>query len=96
MYFTLIYISCFLCFTRVYNPESGKLVQTNIGHSDSVRSIVHIPERNQYVSGSWDGTLRVWNAYSPIKRKKKQNKSDLQQRGDIQATYIVEEEDDVM
>ncbi|PIK45764.1 hypothetical protein BSL78_17369 [Apostichopus japonicus] len=35
---------------KVYNPETGKLVQTNIGHSDSVRSIVHIPERHQYVS----------------------------------------------
>ncbi|XP_071842800.1 uncharacterized protein [Apostichopus japonicus] len=80
---------------KVYNPETGKLVQTNIGHSDSVRSIVHIPERHQYVSGSWDGTLRVWNAYQRVQRKKKAAKSDVHERGD-KPTYIVDDEGDTM
>ena len=32
---------------RVYDPEFYRLVQSNLGHVDSVRSIIHIPERNQ-------------------------------------------------
>ncbi|KAK2566790.1 putative U3 small nucleolar RNA-associated protein 13 [Acropora cervicornis] len=48
---------------RVYDPETKKIVQKNLGHTDSVRSIVHIPERSQYVSASWDKTVRIWNAY---------------------------------
>ncbi|XP_038651245.1 uncharacterized protein LOC119965065 [Scyliorhinus canicula] len=48
---------------RVYDPESFVQVQRNIGHTDSIRSIIHIPERMQYVTASWDRTLRVWNAY---------------------------------
>ncbi|XP_067899004.1 uncharacterized protein [Heterodontus francisci] len=48
---------------RVYDPESFVQVQRNIGHTDSIRSIIHIPERTQYVTASWDYSLRVWNAY---------------------------------
>lgn len=32
---------------RVYDPENYRLVQTNEGHTDSVRTIMHITERNQ-------------------------------------------------
>ncbi|XP_043559934.1 uncharacterized protein LOC122556802 isoform X2 [Chiloscyllium plagiosum] len=48
---------------RVYDPESFTQVQRNIGHTDSIRSIIHIPERSQYVTASWDRTLRIWNSY---------------------------------
>ncbi|KAJ3015428.1 hypothetical protein HKX48_004593 [Thoreauomyces humboldtii] len=49
---------------RVFDPDKkDELVQTNIGHTDEVRCIIHIPVRNQYVSASWDNTVRVWNAY---------------------------------
>ncbi|GCC21546.1 hypothetical protein chiPu_0020018 [Chiloscyllium punctatum] len=48
---------------RVYDPESFTQVQRNIGHMDSIRSIIHIPERSQYVTASWDRTLRIWNSY---------------------------------
>ena len=34
-------------FPRVYDPESRKIVQKNLGHNDSVRCIIHIPERSQ-------------------------------------------------
>ena len=38
----------FFCFiSRVYDPETRKIVQKNLGHSDSVRCIIHIPERSQ-------------------------------------------------
>lgn len=35
-----------------------------MGHSDAVRCILHIPQRRQYITASWDKTLRVWAAYS--------------------------------
>jgi WD40 repeat protein len=48
---------------KMYN-RSLELVQVSRGHSDVIRSIIHIPDRKQYVSSSWDGTVRVWRAYS--------------------------------
>ncbi|CAH3158443.1 unnamed protein product [Porites lobata] len=54
---------------RVYDPESRKIVQKNLGHNDSVRCIIHIPERSQYVSASWDKTVRIWNAYKKSRKK---------------------------
>ena len=47
---------------RVYEILEYKCVQTNAGHTDQIRSIIHLPEpRNQYVSCGWDRTLRIWN-----------------------------------
>lgn len=45
-------------------PWQFTQVQQNVGHSDAVRCILHIPERRQYITASWDRTLRVWAAYS--------------------------------
>ncbi|KAL8562628.1 hypothetical protein ACOMHN_011200 [Nucella lapillus] len=61
---------------RVYDPEFYRLVQSNLGHADSVRSIIHIPERNQYVSCSWDNTIRVWNAWKMPRGKRTAAKTD--------------------
>ncbi|KAL5004688.1 hypothetical protein ScPMuIL_018144 [Solemya velum] len=57
-------------FISVYDPELYRLVQSNVGHTDSVRSIIHIPERNQYISCSWDKSIRVWNAWKTPRRRK--------------------------
>ncbi|XP_067851984.1 uncharacterized WD repeat-containing protein alr3466-like [Heptranchias perlo] len=54
---------------RVYDPESFVQVQRNVGHTDSIRSIIHVPERTQYITASWDHTLRVWNAYIKLPPK---------------------------
>ncbi|XP_051870391.1 uncharacterized protein LOC127569629 [Pristis pectinata] len=56
----------------VYDPETFIQVQRNIGHTDSIRSIIHIPERTQYITASWDHTLRVWNAYVKLTPKTKE------------------------
>ncbi|PVD20095.1 hypothetical protein C0Q70_20589 [Pomacea canaliculata] len=55
---------------KVYEAQTYQLVQTNKGHTDSVRSIIHIPERDQYVSCSWDKTIRIWNSYKQPRWKK--------------------------
>ena len=45
-------------------PYSFTQVQQNVGHSDAIKCILHIPERRQYITASWDKTLRVWTAYA--------------------------------
>ncbi|XP_073507270.1 uncharacterized protein [Phyllobates terribilis] len=48
---------------RVYDPDTLLLVQCNVGHTDLIRCIVHVPETKQYASISWDKTVRLWKAY---------------------------------
>jgi len=35
----------YLC--RIYEPDHFRVVQTNVGHRDAVRNIIHVPERGQ-------------------------------------------------
>ena len=53
------------CALRVYDIETLEVVQQHIGHSDAVRCIIHINEKQQYLTASWDRTIRVWRAYTP-------------------------------
>jgi WD40 repeat protein len=51
---------------RVFDPlkePNLALCQRLQGHQHAVRSIVHLVERNQYLSASWDHTIHVWKAY---------------------------------
>ncbi|XP_034297804.1 uncharacterized protein LOC117679721 isoform X3 [Pantherophis guttatus] len=48
---------------RIYDPNSGALLQSYIGHQDSIKGLIHVPEMKQYVSVSLDGTARIWKAY---------------------------------
>jgi len=50
------------CATRKYDPE---VMQQHLGHSDAVRCILHVPEKQQYLTASWDRTVRVWRDYQP-------------------------------
>ena len=52
---------------RVYDAETQEVVQQHNGHSDAVRCIIHVPEKSQYLTASWDRTIRVWRAYKPPK-----------------------------
>jgi WD40 repeat protein len=44
--------------------EHKCILQTHTGHSDIVKAVVHLAERNQYVTASWDHTVRVFIAHS--------------------------------
>jgi len=48
---------------KVYDMDTTNLVQINSGHNENIRCIEHVVERNQYISGSYDKTVRIWNAY---------------------------------
>jgi len=55
---------------RVYDVQTKSLVQINVGHGDVIRYLIHIPEREQYVSASWDKTVRVWNAFKKVTKRR--------------------------
>ena len=46
--------------TRSLTPPGGPLLQTIEGHTDRVAAVAVTPDGARAVSGSWDGTLRVW------------------------------------
>ena len=50
---------------RVYDVETQEVVQQHYGHADAVRSILHVPQKGQYLTASWDRTIRVWTHYTP-------------------------------
>lgn len=61
-------------FIKVFDLETNHLVQTNVGHTENIRCIMHVVELSQYMSGSYDNTLRIWNSYrKPAKKIKKEN-----------------------
>ena len=48
-----------------FAQDSAKKVildRTLVGHTNYVRSVAWSPDRSQIVSGSWDNTVRIWNA----------------------------------
>ena len=62
----------FVNFTFYRSPNSlfnlhihtGQLLNTLEGHSANVTSVAFSPDGNRIVSGSYDSTVRVWDAAS--------------------------------
>lgn len=48
---------------RVFDPSKQELLEELHGHTDAVCTIVYVPEMHQYLTGSWDGTVKIWNAW---------------------------------
>jgi len=46
-------------------PMDPEMVQQHLGHADAVRCMLHVPEKEQYLTASWDRTIRVWRDYQP-------------------------------
>ncbi len=49
---------------KVWDLESGQVLQTLSGHGDWVRAVALTPDGQRAVSGSDDGTLKVWDLAS--------------------------------
>jgi len=45
---------------RAYDIETGDLVRKYSGHGDLVRQLAQVEERGQYLSCSWDKSIRIW------------------------------------
>jgi WD40 repeat protein/DNA-binding SARP family transcriptional activator len=48
--------------TRIWNPASGRLERTLVGHGESVNSAQYSPDATRIVTAGADGTVRVWPA----------------------------------
>lgn len=49
---------------RLWDVDSGVLLQTYAGHSDTVRSVAVRPDGRELATGSWDNTVRLWDVTS--------------------------------
>lgn len=45
---------------EVRDLQDFTLLQRCVGHTDLISSIVYLPEKQQYVTCSWDKTVRLW------------------------------------
>lgn len=63
------------------------------GHEDVVRCISYLPERDLYITGSWDGTLRLWSPSSKqtsetIKPQTTRKTSTVKTESEITCSFI--------
>ncbi|MGB3691401.1 MAG: WD40 repeat domain-containing protein [Spirulinaceae cyanobacterium] len=52
---------------QVRSLTNGKVIRTLAGHWNSVSSLVFHPHKEVLVSGSWDGTVKVWRKEALIR-----------------------------
>ncbi|PRP83851.1 hypothetical protein PROFUN_08882 [Planoprotostelium fungivorum] len=67
-------VACVDLVIRLYNLHNEDIIQENRGHSDVVTDMVWIEETNQFMTCSWDHTIRLWNG--PTKRMLGQTSPD--------------------
>jgi WD40 repeat protein/class 3 adenylate cyclase len=48
----------------IWDVTTGELVMTLAGHSDQVGAVAYRPDGGRLATGSWDGTVRLWDAFS--------------------------------
>ena len=49
---------------RLFNVDTARIQHTFFGHTNGVAHIVFSSDGNMLVSAGWDGTIRLWNAFT--------------------------------
>jgi WD40 repeat protein len=59
-------VSCGFCdnIVKIWDVQSGQLINTLIGHTDWVNSVAYSPDNLRIVSGSHDRDIKIWDALS--------------------------------
>jgi len=60
----------------VYDSSNGRQVAVYSGHKDTIKSVIHLVERNQYITGSLDMTINIWNAAKQTKKEEEPEKTE--------------------
>ncbi len=50
----------------LYEVQTGRLISELRGHTDSVRRVKFLRDGRSLLTGSFDGTIRVWNVASAL------------------------------
>lgn len=48
--------------TRLWDVQTGALLETLVGHTGNVYTVVYSPDGSTIASGSWDGTVCLWDS----------------------------------
>lgn len=79
------------CVVKVWDAESGELVHTLVGHSNSVTSIAISDDGERIISGDDHGHVKVWDASTGELRRTLDDVPQL--GGSVQSVAIVKEDD---
>ncbi len=50
----------------LWDAETGALLRTFLGHTELVLSVAFSPDGTRVLTGSWDGTARIWQLLQPV------------------------------
>jgi len=58
---------------RLWDIKSGKTIQNFLGHQKDILSVCFSKDERQIISGSRDGTIKLWNTLGKCKKTYKEN-----------------------